>query len=647
MKRLLKLVPILLVLGVTFYVGWWIGHPGSEKADQTEKASDTWWTCSMHPQIKQPSPGLCPICNMDLIPMSGGGEEDGPTTLTVSESTAKAQNIRISPVVARHAARNIDLVGTVAADERTLSRVTARVSGRIDRLFVDYTGVPVRKGDHLASIYSPSLLVAQQELIQAKRNLDAGSGANASLQSTRQALYRAAREKLRLLELTEDQINDIEKQASPSDHLTLYAPQSGIVLDLNVREGDYIQTGQVLFSLADLSSVWVNLEAYEQDLPWLRFAQEVSFTTQAAPGETFQGRIAFIDPVVDPATRTARVRVNVKNPDGLLKPGMFVRGAVTSTLTGKGYLLEASLKGKWVSPMHPEIIKDGPGKCDICGMDLVPAEQLGFRMDEGGAKAPLLVPASAVLRTGGRAIVYKRLKPEGESLKFQGTEIILGPRVGDSYIVAGGLSEGDFVVTQGAFKIDSELQIRAKQNMMSMPASYAGPPVPSKALDKGQLKALNDLLVTYMSLTRHLAHDREAEAAKLIPDLIKQGQVMKQPAIQSATRAFEGKRNRDQITQGLPALTAALADVVRNRAADQLETPVYLVHCPMAMNDKGADWLQINQEVENPYFGSEMFSCGLVKAQLTVKGDKSAQGQDSEPQVEPNRPEGGHEGHNH
>lgn len=596
----------------------------------------------MHPQIKQPSPGLCPICNMDLIPMSGGGEEDGPRTLTVSESTAKAQNIRISPVVARHAARNIDLVGTVAADERTLSRVTSRVAGRIDRLFVDYTGVPVRKGDHLASIYSPSLLVAQQELIQAKRNLDSGSG---SLQSTRKALYRAAREKLRLLELTEDQINAIEKQAGPSDHLTLYAPQSGIVLNLDVREGDYVQTGQVLFSLADLSSVWVNLEAYEQDLPWLRFAQEVSFTTQAAPGETFVGRIAFIDPVVDPATRTARVRVNVKNPEGLLKLGMFVRGAVTSTLTGKGYLLEESMKGKWISPMHPEIIKDGPGKCDICGMDLVPAEQLGFRVDDGDSKPPLLVPASAVLRTGDRAVVYKRLEAKEDSLRFQGAEIVLGPRVGNSYIVYEGLSEGDFVVTQGAFKIDSELQIRAKENMMSMPASYAGPPVPSKALEKDQLKALNELLVTYMRLTRHLAHDREAEAAKLIPELIKQGQVMNQPAIKSSTKALEGKRNRDQITQELPALTAALADVVRNRAADQLENPVYLIHCPMAMNDKGADWLQTNQEVENPYFGSEMFSCGLVKAQLTVKGESLEEGKPAEKRNE--RPAGHSGGHQH
>lgn len=625
LRKTLKHIPVLATFLVVFWLGWWLGRPAAPTQDTGGSAEPSaTWTCSMHPQIQQPGPGLCPICNMDLVPMNTSGGA-GPRDVMVTTADAEALNMRISPVVRRPASRQINLVGTVTPDERSIAKVTARISGRIDRLFVDYTGISVKKGDHMAELYSPDLLVAQQELIQAKKSLRQGAG-SPELRRSRDAIYRAAREKLRLLELSEHQIGDIEKQDTPSDRITLGAPQSGIVTLLAVREGEYVQTGQQLFSVADLSSVWVLLDAYEQDLPWLRFAQEVSFATEAAPGEIFTGRIAFIDPIVDAKTRTARVRVNVANPDGVLKPGMFVSARVSSTLAGNGFLLSPSLKGKWISPMHPEIIKNAPGKCDICGMDLVRAEELGFSFAPDNASSPLLVPASAVLQTGSRAVVYKKVKSGVEDhLTFEGTTVTLGARVGDDFIVESGLEAGDFVVTQGAFKLDSELQIQGKESMMSMPASYSGPPVPVNPLDPDRLAKLKTAITSYLALSGHLAHDRDAEASNAVPKLAANLRAIGVKPTSEAAAALVGKSGRKAIVQALPEITAALADIVRNRAADQMDIPLYLLHCPMALGDKGGDWIHTSEKIENPYFGSEMFACGEVKARLTTQSDEKDQ----------------------
>jgi len=328
----------------------------------------------------------------------------------------------------------------------------------------DFTGTTVSKGDAIAEIYSPELYVAQQELIQAARSIK--QAATPSVEKVRLSLLQAAREKLRLLELTEDQIKKIEKQQKPSNHITLTAPQDGIVVRLNAKEGQYLKTGDPLFGIADLHSVWLKIEAYESDLPWLRYAQDVSFTVEAIPGKTFHGRIAFIDPQLDPKRRIIKLRVNVDNKDLLLKPGMFASASAQSKIALDGQVISAELTGKWISPMHPEIVKDAPGKCDICGMPLVPTEKLGFTAPNKKIEHPLLVPESAVLRTGKRAIVYVRL-PEKIEPVFEGREIVLGARTGEYFIVNSGLDAGELVVTKGAYKLDSELQIKARPSMMN------------------------------------------------------------------------------------------------------------------------------------------------------------------------------------
>lgn len=715
-----KLLALLLPIAL-FLFGWWFGLPASEKsAEGTATDNGEVWTCSMHPQIRQPEFGLCPICNMDLIPLEAGGDGGGLRELSVSPEASALLDLRVSPATRAPVENEIRLFGRIAYDERRISTITSRVAGRLDRLFVDFTGALVSEGDHLAEIYSPDLLVAQRELIEARRAMDALPAASSDVvRDTRQRLLQAARERLRLLQFSDERIQAIERSRAPTDHITLDAPQAGVVIEKMANQGDYVETGDPLFKIADLSSVWVNLEAYENDLQWLRYAQDVQFEVEAIPGRNFTGRIVFIDPQIDPERRVARVRVNVANEDRALKPGMFVRATVRSTAAVDGRVLDPSLAGKWISPMHPEIIKDTPGQCDICGMDLVPAEEFGFVAELPEQQSPLLVPASAVLQTGPRAIVYVRL-PDRELPTFEGREVVLGSRVGDQFIIASGLSEGEIVVTQGAFKLDSELQIKAKPSMMSpdaglserpahsAPESLAGqwPAVPRAlhrfmespsperletlknlvlAINPAQLQA--DELALWNEFSRRLLNDIQA-VSQVLPTSPDQAAAQLARAVEQAgrflglpyqpdatpaaapviagalrkltevylplakaladdddTAAIQSARDFLAATEsaGVPALTelpglarpvAAAPDIKSRRAAfgplsdrmialirahgiDAIGT-AYVVHCPMAFGNQGADWLSPTPVVLNPYFGDAMLTCGTVTDTLSI-----------------------------
>lgn len=437
------------------------GHQHTEAPSGEEE--DAVWTCSMHPNIRRDGPGLCPICGMDLVPVASSG--DGMRTITVTSTARKLMQIQTFPVHRRFVTGEVRMVGKVDYDETRLAHITAWVPGRLDRMFADFTGIQVNKGDHLVSIYSEQLYSAQAELIEALENRR--NRGNTSTTIAPLDFVRSAREKLRLLGLTPEQISEIEQRGAPSDHITIYSPIGGIVIDKLRQEGDRVQTGDRIYTVADLSRVWVKLDAYESDLAWLRYGQDVEFRTEAYPGEVFHGRIVFIDPVLNPHTRTVKVRVNVDNSDGRLKPEMFVRAVVHSRVAAGGRVVEPELADMWICPMHYEVVKQQPGDCDICGMPLVRAEAAGFVTAEGDKAAkPLVVPASAPLITGKRAIVFVE-DTEADVPTFEGREIVLGPRAGDYYVVRSGLEEGDMVVTHGNFKLDSALQIAAKPSMMT------------------------------------------------------------------------------------------------------------------------------------------------------------------------------------
>jgi Cu(I)/Ag(I) efflux system membrane fusion protein len=470
-------------------------NSADDASAQGASSQVTLWTCSMHPQIKLPHPGKCPICGMDLIPLKTEPSESGashqanaesnPATLTLSKDAAALAEIETAPVVRGNAEKNVRLVGKIDFDETKLKTISAWVPGRLDRLYVDYTGIRVRKGDHLVSIYSPELISTQEELIQALNAQHQLQGSSIGLlKSTAKQTVSAAREKLHLFGLTEKQIAEIEQRGHAEDHVTIYAPSDGVVVKKSAMQGDYVKTGQIVYEIADLSQLWVKLDAYESDLVWIRYGQDVEFTAEAYPGRKFEGRISFISPVLDPKTRTAKVRVNVKNEDALLKPGVFVHALVRSTIAAQGRVMDAQLAGKWICPMHPDVVKDKPGTCDICGMTLVTAKSLGYAVAAKDEEPPLLIPASAPLITGKRAVVYVRIP--GDEPRFEGREVVLGPRAGDQYIVNQGLREGELVVVNGAFKIDSAMQIQAKPSMMSPSGEGAAPMSMPMPKDGGQ-----------------------------------------------------------------------------------------------------------------------------------------------------------------
>ncbi len=466
--KLFVVQAILLVIA-GYLLASWDAAPASVSAvlpapakARKESAKPQIWTCSMHPQIRRDGPGKCPLCGMALVPVTASA--GGLRTLTLSPEARALLNIETVPVERRYVEHKLEMVGKVAYDETRLGFITAWVNGRLDRLFVNFTGVPVKKGDHMVYIYSEDLYSAQEEMLQAIK-YGRQRGTTRILGGV--DLAQSAREKLRNLGLTDAQIKEVEARGTPSYHMTIYAPVSGVVIKKLREEGDRVRIGDRIYTIADLNHLWVHLDAYESDLQWVRYGQHVTFTTEAYPGEVFSGRVAFIQPVMDDQTRTIKVRVNVDNTSGKLKPAMFVRALIRSEIASGGRVMDPDLAGKWICPMHPEIVKDHPGECDDCGMPLVRAESLGYVAAEADdAAKPLVVPASAVLLTGTRAVVYVE-DPKADQPTFNGREIVLGPRAGDYYIVRSGLAAGELVVTHGNFKIDSEIQIQAKPSMMT------------------------------------------------------------------------------------------------------------------------------------------------------------------------------------
>ena len=461
---------LIVIIIAAFLAGFLVrgGKVTQEKTPGTAtmQSQQQWWTCAMHPQIRQPKPGKCPICFMDLIPVSQESPGAALREISFSNEALKLMEIETSPVERKFVETQIYMVGKVDYDESRIKYITAWVPGRIDRLYVDFTGIQVVKGDHMVYLYSPQLISAQAELLQsaeAQKKLKTDSS-EFLVRSTDDTL-NAAREKLRLLGLTDEQIKQVEKTGQSEDHITIYAPIGGIVIEKNVSQGTYIDTGTKIYTIADLSEVWVKLDAYESDLVWLRYGQKVEIAVEAYPGEVFKGTISFISPTLDPQTRTIKLRVNVPNPDGRLKPEMFVHAIVRSKVAMGGNVMDPNMVGKWICPMHPSVVKETSGQCDICGMDLVTTESLGY-VSAKQSEAPLVIPATAPLITGKRAVIYVRL-PDPNKPSFEGREIVLGPRAGDYYIVEQGLSEGDIVVTKGNFKIDASLQIQAKPSMMN------------------------------------------------------------------------------------------------------------------------------------------------------------------------------------
>jgi Cu(I)/Ag(I) efflux system membrane fusion protein len=591
-KENYKLVLGFLIAGL--FLGWLFFHPSKaervynnqiENHEGHDHASEdpTTWTCSMHPQIKQDKPGQCPICAMDLIPIKifQSAEDDvDPNEIVLSESAAKLADIQTLVVTKGSPQKTLYLQGKVHADERNIAELTARFGGRIEKLYVNFTGQNVRKGEKLATIYSPDLLSAQRELLEA-----------VSFKENRPSFYTAAKAKLKLWDLTDEQITAIEENGEPQLYFEVLSPISGTVMMRHVALGDYVKEGSALFQVTDLKKIWVMFDAYESDLPWINLGDHLRLTIPSIPGKEFDGKVAFIDPFINAKTRIAKVRIELPNPGLKLKPEMFANGVLHSNIAE--------------SSDH------------------------------------LLIPKSSILWTGKRAVVYVKV-PSRESPSFLYREIILGPEAGNFYLVAEGLNEGEEIAVNGVFKIDAASQLEGKPSMMNPGGGKV-----SLGHDHGTMtaeviegeveteinvefkKQLQSVYKSYLLMKdAFVASDakKSAEFALKVKTSLKdvdmgllQGDAhmlwMKYlDVLESSIAAISKETNLDIQRVSFAVFNNAFYSSLKAFGLHQ--GTVYYQYCPMANGDKGAFWLSDIENIENPYFGDEMLRCGETRETL-------------------------------
>lgn len=552
-----------LLLGWIFFSG---GNKTAENHNHEisiEKES-TIWTCSMHPQIRQPNPGDCPLCGMDLIPVQEEKTSANPQAVQMTEYAMKLANVQTMTVGAESSTNQIRLNGKIAVDERLAYSQSAHIPGRIEQLHINFTGEKVMRGAALAQVYSPEMVTAQEELLQAY-----------AIRESNPRLFEAAKQKLRNWNIGEAQINTILKSGQPSERFTIRADVSGIVTEKLVELGDYVERGMPIYEITDLSKVWALFDIYENNMKLLKEGSAVEFSVASLPGKTFKGKVEFIDPILNPQTRVSTARVVVDNENGLLKPGMFVTGIVEKT-SGKNNSEEIS------------------------------------------------VPKSAVLWTGKRSVVYVQKSPGNFELR----EVVLGTSLGNSYLIEKGLQPGEKVVVNGAFTVDSAAQLAGKPSMMNPEREMdmeeknnAQIQLPETAKTE-----LNEFVSAYWEVKNALVSDDFSTAKEKLFELSKNLENLNSPELgEEAKTIWDSYRKRlsqevemlskakniEDFRDGFVLLSESFIALVKSfQLVDQT---LYVQYCPMAKNDKGAYWLSLSPEIRNPYFGNKMLKCGEVK----------------------------------
>jgi Cu(I)/Ag(I) efflux system membrane fusion protein len=403
-------IPLLVLIAV--------GGPTDQAATQDDGI--LYWTCGMHPSVRADEPGTCPICNRDGGRVLGDPYKkpagDQRIELDIGARAARLARIKTVEVERRVLIKVVEAPGELAFDETKAAVISSRVSGWIERLHADYTGKELHKGEPLAEIYSPELVSAQKEYLLARGT----------------ELAASAREKLILFGVTPDQIRELDERSEVVTTLLIRAPIGGTIVHRNVTEGDNIAKGRVLFHMADLSGLWIVANVFETDLGLIEIGHEAIVTSDAFLGEQLTARVTFIEPTIDEKTRSAKVRLEVPNPDRRLRPGTFVRVTFEIPITGRG--ATAAVRAGETGTM----------------------EHAGHEahMDRAGGGV-IAVPRSAVVNTGRRSVAFVEIGPGRYELRH----VKIGASTDSHYVVLDGLSEGERVVERGAFLLDSQSQL--------------------------------------------------------------------------------------------------------------------------------------------------------------------------------------------
>jgi len=533
----------------------------TDSHDHSSEGAEQFWTCSMHPQIMLAEPGDCPICGMDLIPASSGADGLAMNEIKMTENAMALANIQTSIVGSGETSDSenmISLSGKIKMNEEENAIQASYFDGRIERLNVNYKGQEVRKGQLLATIYAPTLVAAQQELITA-----------ASVKESQPGLYNAVRNKLKLWKLSENQINSIEESGKVRENFPIYATVSGTVSEKMAAEGDYVKQGQPIVKVSNLNSVWAEFDAYENQISEFKIGQKIKVTTSAYPNKEFDATVSFIDPVLNTQTRTVTVRADLKNNEGIFKPGMFVTGKVANKANN--------------------------------------------------SETPVSIPATAVLWTGERSLVY--VKTEKNAPVFEMREVTLGTRMGDNYAITSGLASGDEIVTNGTFTVDAAAQLQGKKSMMNSGEKASEISEMPMDLSENFQRDFKGILPDYLGLKDAFVSSDAAKisatAEQLVTNLKKINLTalneMAQSHVNTMLKNLQDIIKTSNLVQqrsDFVVLNENIVTVAKNLHG--LPQELYIQKCPMAANNKGAQWLSADKIIKNPYYGEAMESCGSV-----------------------------------
>lgn len=567
MKSNLK---IYLIGGLLFVLGVFIGimffssetQADSERHEHVHDEADaSEWTCSMHPQIRQDEPGDCPICGMDLIPASSMEDDIDPDAVKMSKTARKLAGVETLVVGSKSEASNLSFSGRLEPNQNKTQAVSTNFKARIERLYINEEGEFIKQGEVIAELYAPEIQVLKDELQLAKRQQN-------------ELLLNSIERKIKNYQLS---VNDIE--SIESGRLMLKSPITGVVADLQVKQGDNLKADQKLMSIADLSVLWAVFDVYENDLNNINIGDELRI--KSPNFQDLSGEVTFISPILNEASRTAKARIVLNNSNLTLKPGVFFTAELITSTSQKS--------------------------------------------------ESLIVPKSAVLWTGKRSVVYQQLENEN-GVYFKMLEVEMGDSSSDGIEVLSGLQDGDVIVTQGVFSIDSEAQLANKPSMMNPDGGAT-----SHGHQHGEMAThvideiiwedieissadFRQILESYLSLKVTLVEDEEKASFKKAEQLYQNinsarfEPLQAKEAFLELTNKIKNSNNIEITRQNFQYVSDILIDLAQKN--NPLDQTLFVQYCPMADNDNGAFWLSTEEEIKNPYFGSMMLRCGSVEEEI-------------------------------